>query len=275
MLGEALNVVEAARALDPYPGRAGIYRISCEPRLVPVRLRELSEALDRFDRSVARGKDAEALLGRVVRYAARKGIDPRAMMEEVSRDAGAALDDEALAELLPKPGEIGEPDKAQDISVSRQASRDGDPVSGRDRRPAPRYDVPDSFPGQGSVRRVERAADTSRPMDPTQAPEREHEAPRPQDPQPVERPTSDMPLMRKAEDRLKQLADRHGWTPELREIDAALRHATETMTSQDSVLGRAHLLNAAAGRALGRVEREVAKLEAESPEEEETRSFGM
>lgn len=268
MLAEALKVVEAARALDPYPGRAGIYRMSCEPRLVPIRLRELSSAIEGFDKSTSRGADAEAVLGRVIRYAARKGIDVRAMMAEITGEE-EALDAEADEDLTPKPGEVGAPDTAQDITVSRQAAKDGAPVSGKAPQLGAKYTHDKYFPGQKAPQ-AERASDTSRPLDPTQSPERAPAAapaPRPEDPAP--KPESDMPKMKLAEHRLEMIAAKIGWTPELMKIDAALRSAKDGMTQATSQEGTAHLMNGGAERALGLIETALGKAESLAGDDDE------
>lgn len=265
MLAEALKVVEAARSLDPYPGKVGIYRISCEPRLVPVRLRELREALEGFDKAVARGADAQAVLGRVIRYAARRGVDVRAMMAEVTLPE-EAIEAEAEADLAPKPGEIGAPDTAQDITVSRQSAKDGDPVSGTAPEVAPKYTVDPDFPGSRPPR-PPKAGETSRPMDPTQSPERAPEPARaPPAEEPKDQPQSDMPRMKLAERRLEQLAARVGWTPELQKIDVALRKAKDSMSQADTPDGTHHLMTGGAERVLDRVVEALGKEESRAEE---------
>lgn len=276
MLPEALSVVEAARALDPYPGRAGIYVLSCPPRNIPARLRELSEALERFDRAVSRGNEAEALLGRAIRYAAARGIDPSEMMRHLSGDdPGAAIDNEDTADLVPLPGEVGEPDDLKDATVQRQAARDVNAVLGKKAQPSAKHAVADSFPGQARVAK-ERAGDTGRPLDASQAPRRQQEAPpsRPEETPPE--PPSDMPVMKEVEDRIEALANRHGWSPELKDIDSTLRQAKDSMTKSSDVAGTAHFINALVGRTLGLVVREVGRLEAKAAAEDEPApAFGM
>ena len=265
MLAEALKVIEAARALDPYPGRAGIYRIACEPRFIPVRLRELAEAIETFDRAVSKGRDAEALVGQVLRYAARKGIDVGEMVAELG--AGDALTDEALAELIPQPGEVGAPDDIRDVSTSRQANAEGDVFADRNERPSERHSPDKLFPG--TPREVERkVSDTTRPMDVTVD---RRKAPVPDDapdPEPLKpAPSNQLHRMKDLERRMETLAASAGWTPALQKIDAAWRKAVQAMKEDDSPEGMAYLMTGDAERLMADVEAEIEAAERESLDE--------
>lgn len=263
MLAEAIKVVEAARALDPSPGAVGLYRLNCEPRHIHRHLRELAEAIERFDMAVGHGADAKALLGRALHYASQRGIDIRAMMEAISAPAATGVDATEEQELVPRPGELGEPDRIQDIAVGRQSSRDGAAHLGRE--PDIAHDHDPLFPGtsaglSGTARPV---TGTTAPLDPTEA---RPAAPRPEQ-KPRQEPLKPQPedqrdALKLVEDRLVALAAKHGWTPKLQQADAALRQAEQSMVRDVSPMGEPyHLLTEEATAALAALSEDLEEME--------------
>jgi hypothetical protein len=240
LLAQALKVVESARALGLQPGKAGIYHTSCDPLFIPRAMRELAQSIEAFDLASAHGDDAKAMLGRALRYAAARGIDPREMVAAIgpgrADPAAEAPDvpaDEAGQDLEPRPGEIGAPDDPSDLTVGRQARMHGDAVTGKGSDLPPAFAVDPYFPGSDHEETVAAQDVGSDGTEEAHAPK----APRPPD-EADERRRKDVAeaqariqAIRKTEIRLETLAKRHGWTPALKAIDAQLRRAYGALTA--------------------------------------------
>lgn len=145
MLTQALAVVEAVRGLDPRPVAAvpGMWRLQVEARHMPLRLRELGEALEHFDSEAGNKHSPETMVLRAVMSAAKRGVKLDEMIGAID---SLGADDElreasSLAELKPQPGELGAPDRVSDSSpVPAPAPRPDSPAS--EGRPADKYLAP-------------------------------------------------------------------------------------------------------------------------------------
>lgn len=259
MLAQALKVVEAARQLGANPGNIGIFRFTCEPRMLPVRIRELAESIETFDRSTGRGVDTEAKLVAALRYAGSKGLD----LDDMLSALGLSEEDlKALAgeDLRPKPGEMGHPDDLQDVSVSRQAVRDGAAVLGKAIVTADRYRNDIDFPGEGPPS-PEGVVAEDHPVDPLM----EIDAPVPPPPRPEEaepeQAPDGMPELKELESRIEALHSKYGWSEELKNADLMLRKAKGAMDVQETGGGVVYRISAEALRALVAVSMAIADLE--------------
>lgn len=273
MLPQALKVVEAARLLGPTPGNIGIFRFTCEPRMLSIRIRELAESIEAFDKAVGRGVDAESTLVAALRYAGAAGID----MEEMLSAIGLSEEDlQALAaeDLTPKPGEMGKPDDLQDVSVSRQAVRDGAPVLGKAIVTADRYRNDIDFPGEGAPP-PEGVTAEDHPTDPLM----EIAAPAPPPPKPeeaVDEPAPDgMPALQELESRIEALQAKYGWSKELKDADLMLRKAQGAMEVEEKGSSVVYRISPEALRVLVAVSLAIADLERGAEVEDEFSPPGL
>lgn len=272
MLAHALKVVEAARVLGIQPGKAGIYHASCDPLHIPRAMREIAQSIQDFDRATAHGEDAKAMLGRALRYAASRGIDPRDMMRAIGPgrlDApeAEAPEEEASADLAPRPGEIGAPDRPRDIPVDRQARLHGDAVTGKGSELPPAFASDPYFPGQTRVETIaaravgldgedddaEAALMPKAPRPPSEEDERRRKE--------VDAAAARMQEIARAEERLAALAQQHGWTPALKKVDAELRRAYGAMETVVSGGAAVATVGADAERILAFAEKALRRLE--------------
>lgn len=273
MLAHAIKVVEAARALGAHPGGIGIYRFTCEPRMLPIHIRELSEAIEAFDKAAGRGVDAEGKLVAAIGFAASRGIDVADMLSAIgmSEEDLRAL---AEADLKPKPGEMGRPDDVEDVSVSRQAVRNGSAVLGKDIVTADRYRHDGTFPGDAPE--PEGIAAEDHPVDPMTEPA-PPAPPEPEDAEPEDEPAADgEPALQELEDRIKSLESRLGWTEELRDADLLLRKAKGAMEAKETGGGgTAYRLNEESMRVLMAVALAIDELERGADLEESLAGPGL
>lgn len=259
MLAQALKVVEAARLLGPQPGNIGLYRFTCEPRMLAARIRELAETIEAFDRHSGRSVDAESKLVAAIGYATGKGLDLHDMLASLgmSEEDLKALGD---PDLQPKPGEMGPPDDVEDVSVSRQAVRNGAAVLGKDIVLADRYRHDDFFPGDPEAS-PEGITAEDHPIDPLTEPDTP--APPPPPPEEVEEEAAPEgePVLQELENRLQGLEARYGWTEELQKADLMLRKARGAMDAKEGSSGTVYRINAESVRALVAVSLAIAELE--------------
>lgn len=266
MLAQALKVVEAARALAIQPGKAGLYHATLDPLHVSRALREIARSIQEFDRSTGHGDDAKALLGRALRFAAGRGIDPRDMMAAIGPGREQAPEEEAASDLVPRPGEVGVPDRVRDVSTTRQAHLHGDPVTGLGSDLPPAYATDPSFPGTVEPDGVA-AKDVStngEREDPARLVPR---APKPGDDildrkrREAAEAAAQIREIGKAEARLDAVAQRVGWTPALKAVDAQLRRAYGALESVVAGVAAAEAVGPATERILARAEEALRKLE--------------